>query len=129
VRLPPRLRVGERIILLNHDTRLFSDPLANDRDFDEPIAKVSQKPDDPSVWGPRNLTQDKWTFTRPDGTTADVPLEVVGTGMVQRANLFLNCGSFLFSSAVANDANGIAYKVVRDWEGCHQGAGVVGRQG
>jgi hypothetical protein len=30
----------------------------------------------------------------------------------------LSCGSFLFSSSVANDANGIAYKVVRDWEGC-----------
>jgi DNA-binding helix-hairpin-helix protein with protein kinase domain len=73
VRLPPRLRIGKRIIMLNHDTRLFSDHLTDDLDFDVPVAEVRQKPDDPSVWGLRNLSREKWTFTRPDGSTADVP--------------------------------------------------------
>ncbi len=73
VRLPPRLRMGKRIIVLNHDTRLFQDHLQEDRDFEEVVAEVTQKPDDPGRWGLRNLTREKWTFTRPDGATVDVP--------------------------------------------------------
>ena len=73
LRLPPRLRIGERLIVLNHDTRLFRDHLEEDRDFEEPVAEVSQKPGDASCWGLRNLSEVKWTFTRPDGSSADVP--------------------------------------------------------
>lgn len=73
LRLPPRLRIGERLIVLNHDTRLFRDHLEEDRDFGEPVAEVSQKPGDASCWGLRNLSEEKWTFTRPDGSSADVP--------------------------------------------------------
>ncbi len=73
VRLPPRLRVGQRLVLLNHDTRLYRDHLHEDQDFEEVVAEVSQKPGDPGRWGLRNLTTDKWTFTRPDGSIVDVP--------------------------------------------------------
>jgi DNA-binding helix-hairpin-helix protein with protein kinase domain len=73
LRLPPRLRIGDHVILLNHDARLFSHHVNDDLDFEQAIAEVRQKPGDPSVWGLCNLTQEKWTFTRPDGSTVDVP--------------------------------------------------------
>jgi DNA-binding helix-hairpin-helix protein with protein kinase domain len=89
VRLPPRLRVGQRLIMLNHDTRLFRDHLEGDHNFEECVAEVSQKPDDPTRWGLRNLTREKWTFTRPDGTTADVP---PGTSVPLKTGNIVNFG-------------------------------------
>jgi eukaryotic-like serine/threonine-protein kinase len=90
VRLPPRLWVGQRGIVLNRDTRLFPHHLVEDHDFDEPVAKVSQKPDDPSRWGLHNLTSETWTFTRPDGTTGDVP---PGKNVPLRAGNRVNFGT------------------------------------
>lgn len=73
LRLPPRIRIEDRVIMLNHDSRLFSHHLNDDLDFEQAVAEVRMKPGEPSNWGLCNLSQEKWTFTRPDGTTVDVP--------------------------------------------------------
>ncbi|WNG59325.1 protein kinase [Archangium gephyra] len=70
--LPPRLRIDGAVVMLNHDTQLFAHHLGEDFDFGQPVAEVVQKPNDPSQWGLRNLSQERWTLTRPDGSSADV---------------------------------------------------------
>lgn len=42
-------------------------------DLDKNIAMVVQNPQNPSVWGLRNLTEITWQATMPDGKIQDVP--------------------------------------------------------
>ena len=73
IRLPPRIRIGEAVVMLNHDTKLFPHHLGGELyNFDVPIAEVAQHPKQPDVWGLRNLSQDTWTVTRQDGTVLQV---------------------------------------------------------
>ncbi len=67
--LPPRLRIGDTIVLLNRDTRLYPHHVDARRlyDFSAPVAEVAQHPRDPSVWGLRNLSDEKWTVTTDGG--------------------------------------------------------------
>lgn len=74
--LPPRIRVDDHIVMLNYDTKLYPHHVDDDRlyDFDAPIAEVVQHPKDPSIWGLRNLGDEKWVITTDDGQTfRDVP--------------------------------------------------------
>ena len=75
LRLPPRIRIEDDVIMLNHDTQLFEHHLDPDRryKFETPLAAVAQHPRDPSIWGLRNLGQEKWVITTPDGEIKDVP--------------------------------------------------------
>ena len=74
--LPPRMRIDDAIIMLNHDTKLYPHHVDQDRlyDFDQPVAEIAQHPRDPQIWGLRNLGTEKWTATTDDGATfVDVP--------------------------------------------------------
>ncbi|HVG95480.1 MAG TPA: serine/threonine protein kinase [Chloroflexota bacterium] len=76
--LPPRIRIGRQLVLLNHDTVLFPHHLDEARlyDFSRPAAAVTRHPRDPQVWGLQNLTAEKWTVAARDGAgggTRDVP--------------------------------------------------------
>lgn len=74
IQLPPRIRIGNNVIMLNHDTQLFPHHVDDQRayDFSQPIAAVTQHPKDPNVWGLKNLSGEKWVITAPDGTINDV---------------------------------------------------------
>jgi serine/threonine protein kinase len=74
IRLPPRLRTRAHVVMLNHDTQIFPHHVDDQRlyDFSQPIAAVAQHPSNPGVWGLRNLAQQKWVATTPDGTARDV---------------------------------------------------------
>jgi DNA-binding helix-hairpin-helix protein with protein kinase domain len=74
--LPPRIRVDDHIVMLNYDTKLYPHHVDDDRlyDFDDPVAEVVQHPQNPNVWGLRNLGDEKWVITTDDGQTfRDVP--------------------------------------------------------
>lgn len=73
--LPPRLKIGRDIVLLNPDTFLYPHHVDDHRlwDFGVPIARVVPHPDRPNVYGLENLTPQKWTCTLPDGRVTDVP--------------------------------------------------------
>jgi eukaryotic-like serine/threonine-protein kinase len=66
--LPPRMRLGDTIVMLNHDTQLFPHHVDGQRryDFSAPIAQVTQHPQDPTIWGLQNLGAEKWTITTAD---------------------------------------------------------------
>ena len=71
--LPPRLRIGSDVVLLNRATRICGHHIGQTRDDDTAIGEVVQNPQVPNLFGLRNLGTDAWTLTKPDGAVVDVP--------------------------------------------------------
>ncbi len=71
--LPPRIRIGGDVVLLNRDTRLYNHHLGPPSADEVAVAEVVPNPRDPTVFGLKNLTADTWTITKPDGAVVDVP--------------------------------------------------------
>ena len=74
IQLPPRIRIGNTVVMLNHDTQLFPHHIDDQRmyDFSQPVAAVTRHPQDPSIWGLKNLCDEKWVVTTADGAIKDV---------------------------------------------------------
>jgi DNA-binding helix-hairpin-helix protein with protein kinase domain len=74
LRLPPRIRIGKTIVMLNYDTELFPHHIDDQRmyDFSKPVATVAAHPQDPRIWGLKNVSGDKWVINSPDGSVKDV---------------------------------------------------------
>ncbi|HEX8492202.1 MAG TPA: hypothetical protein VF658_05120 [Pyrinomonadaceae bacterium] len=72
--LPPRIRIGTQVVMLNHDTQLFPHHTDDDRlyDFSSPAAVVTRHPTNANIWGLKNLTDNKWVVTTADGEVRDV---------------------------------------------------------
>lgn len=70
----PRLRIDKRIVMLNHDTRLYPHHVDSRRlfDFSQPVAAVNRHPTNPHIWGLKNLSGEKWVAFRANGTVRDV---------------------------------------------------------
>ena len=74
VMLPPRIKIGNLIVMLNHNTKLYPyhlDPITYD--FSKPIAEITQHPANPQLWGLKNISDRGWQVTKPDGTKMEVP--------------------------------------------------------
>ncbi len=71
--LPPRIRIGSEIVLLNHDTRLYAHHMGQPGSSDEVVAEVVRNPNNPTLFGLKNVTAETWTITKPDGAIVDVP--------------------------------------------------------
>jgi serine/threonine protein kinase len=71
--LLPRVRIGDHVIILSRDSRLYGHHVGIEQDDGSPIADVSPNPNHPTLLGLRNLTAEAWTLTRPDGSIVDVP--------------------------------------------------------
>ncbi|MBM3143087.1 MAG: serine/threonine protein kinase [Chloroflexi bacterium] len=74
VKAPPRIRIGENIIMLNHDTQLFPHHVDDQRryDFSRPIAEVTRHAADPRIWGLKNISNEKWVIITTSGAVKDV---------------------------------------------------------
>lgn len=78
VRLPPRIRLvqgsGHQVVVLRHDSKLYPHHIdhACAYDFRQPMAEIAIHPTNPSIWGLRNLTSEKWVATTANGTVHDV---------------------------------------------------------
>lgn len=74
LQLPPRMRIGKSVVMLNHDAKLYAHHLddAAPFDFRLPVAEVTRHPSDPGRWGLKNLTGGQWTATGSDGTVREV---------------------------------------------------------
>lgn len=72
IRLPMRLRLDGNIIMLNHDTRIFPHHLGELYNFSKPVAEIVQNPNNPALWGLRNLSEKRWTVTFSDGRMVEV---------------------------------------------------------
>jgi serine/threonine protein kinase len=74
LRLPFRICVGKAFVMLPHDGKLYSHHLDPSKDFDfgKVCGEVSTHPTDPSIWGLKNCTAEKWVATLADGSTRDI---------------------------------------------------------
>jgi DNA-binding helix-hairpin-helix protein with protein kinase domain len=92
LRLPPRLRIGRHIVMLNHDTRLFPHHLDAQQlyDFSDAVAAVVQHPANPTIWGLKNLSSQKWVITAAGGAVKDVE---PGRSVTLTAGTRINFGS------------------------------------
>lgn len=74
ITLPFRIRIGDEIIMLNSDTQLFPHHVDPQRkwDFSKPMAEVSRHPTNPTLWGLKNLSNEKWVLSQPGGGVLDV---------------------------------------------------------
>jgi eukaryotic-like serine/threonine-protein kinase len=81
VPIPPRIRIGKHVVMLNHDTRLYPHHVDDQRmyDFSAPIAEIVEHPSKRGLWGLENLSSAKWVRTTVDGSVRDVePGQTVG---------------------------------------------------
>jgi hypothetical protein len=63
-----------RVVALNADTYLFPHHLARDRyNFRRPQAVIDRHPQNPDIWGLKNLSNESWKAITPDGQKWDVP--------------------------------------------------------
>jgi len=74
VNLPPRIRIGKHIVMLNHDTSLFAHHFDDRKqyDFSTPMASVTRHPKDPTIWGLKNLSEERWVIPTKDGSAKEV---------------------------------------------------------
>ncbi|HET7690624.1 MAG TPA: hypothetical protein VFK41_09610 [Nocardioidaceae bacterium] len=70
---PVRLRFGPRVLVLNAGTQVTRHHLVRDYSYDHVVGEVVAHPSRPGLWGLRNLTQQSWRATAPDGTDQEVP--------------------------------------------------------
>ena len=88
--VPIRLEIGDRWILLNHNTQLFAHHLGRRLDFSHQAAKVSQHPTNPAKWGLTNISNSKWTFRAKDGALKEC---ASGRSVPLRNGLEINFGT------------------------------------
>ncbi|MCL2925793.1 MAG: serine/threonine protein kinase [Trichodesmium sp. MAG_R04] len=71
---PPPTRISSKIIMLNHDTKLFPHHVDEGKkyDFSAPVAQVVRNPKNPNLWGLKNLTTTKWVVTTANNNIKDV---------------------------------------------------------
>lgn len=74
LQLPPRIRIGGTVVMLNPDSQLFPHHMENSGtvEFSNPFAEVTRHPTDPSRLGLKNLSAEPWSATI-DGTVREVP--------------------------------------------------------
>ncbi|MCI9313617.1 MAG: serine/threonine protein kinase [Lachnospiraceae bacterium] len=72
VPVPSRLVIGRSTILLMANTKLYMHHINGGHDMETVAGEVVQNPNNPRLWGIRNLTKDNWTYIKADGTQIPV---------------------------------------------------------
>lgn len=72
--LPPRMRINDRVMLLNHDTTLFVGQIkdSNIMDYESPYLKVEIHPRHPEIWGIKNLSEECWRYQNKEGEMREI---------------------------------------------------------
>jgi eukaryotic-like serine/threonine-protein kinase len=73
--LPPRIRIGRTVVMLNPDAQLFAHHLDENATvgFSKPFAEVTRHPTDPSLLGLKNLSDESWSAVLSDHSVREVP--------------------------------------------------------
>lgn len=74
LQLPPRIRIGKTVVMLNVNSELFAHHFEGGEhlDFSRPLAEVTSHPTDPARLGLRNLTGERWTAVLEDGSVHEI---------------------------------------------------------
>lgn len=68
VPVPSRLVIGRSTILLMSNTKIYKHHIDGDHDMETVVGEVVQNPNNPNLWGIKNLTKENWTYIKADGT-------------------------------------------------------------
>ena len=90
--LPYRIRIEGNTVMLNYDTKLYPHHVDRQKrwDFTKPVALVNRHPTDPSRWGLKNVSAERWVVIKPDGTKQDV---AVGQNAPLAADITIDFGN------------------------------------
>lgn len=72
VKIPSRMLIGKRQVLITSETKLYSHHTNADFDMNTVVGEVVVNPKNPQIWGIRNLTDKNWTYIKADGTQMPV---------------------------------------------------------
>ena len=73
VQVPCQLKIENRWVTLNHDRKIVKHHLdGTSYDFTCIVGKVVENPNARGMWGIKNVSNQKWVATFPDGTMRDV---------------------------------------------------------
>ena len=79
VRIPAKLVVDKKKILITQNTKIFSHYLFDDHDMEKIVAEVVRNPKNPKIWGLKNKTAQNWTYIKQDGSQIVVSPEKSAT--------------------------------------------------
>jgi serine/threonine protein kinase len=67
IQTPFRIRTPRATVMLNHDSQLYPHHVDEQSpyDFSAPVAAVSRHPQNPGLWGLKNLSGESWSFRTP----------------------------------------------------------------
>jgi DNA-binding helix-hairpin-helix protein with protein kinase domain len=66
---PARMKIGDAIVMLSPQTRLYPHHLGETADFGSPVAELVQHPTRLNTWGLKNLSSRPWSYTIAEGAT------------------------------------------------------------
>jgi eukaryotic-like serine/threonine-protein kinase len=89
ISLPPKLKVGDHLVLLTAEATLAAHHLRDNFDFDSVMARVSRHPSDPSIWGLKNESDADWSYTTAEG---EVQIVAPGRNVTLKPGLVINFG-------------------------------------
>lgn len=72
-RVPPRLRIGDKMLSLSEGFKLFAHHLGGAYELSPPIAEFTRHESERDLIGLRNLTNHPWSFSDGGGPTREVP--------------------------------------------------------
>lgn len=72
VKIPPRIKIAQSVVMLNADTKIYAHHIKNNLDFNTVIAEVTQHPKNPSLWGLKNVSNELWSIVKADGNVGSV---------------------------------------------------------
>ncbi len=72
VSVPSRLVIGKSTILLMANTKIYKHHIGGGHDMETVVGEVVQNPNNPNLWGIKNLTKENWTYVKADGTQIPV---------------------------------------------------------
>lgn len=72
-KVPAKMVVGKSRILITSETKVYSHHTNGDTDMETVTGEVSVNPNNPSMWGLKNLTNGNWTYIQANGAQVPVP--------------------------------------------------------
>lgn len=72
-KVPTKMIIGKNKILLNTNSKIYAKHTEGNTDMTTITGEVSINPNDPTMWGIKNLTQGNWTYIQEDGSQIPVP--------------------------------------------------------
>lgn len=77
--IPPRLKIGDTVLMLAHDGKLYANQIYPDKllEHNRLIAQVEVHPKHPNVWGLRNMSDEVWRYVAKNGELKEIHKEGV----------------------------------------------------